>query len=78
MRERRGEGRGEQVRDEGRVGGMLTACDRGKERESGGGGAEGKVSSAATAVQHKDERNGEGEGRESERTNEKERREAEV
>lgn len=50
---------------------------RKRERERGGGGAEGKVSSAATAVQHKDERNGEGVGRESERTNEKERRGAE-
>lgn len=29
-------------------------------RERRGGGAEGKVSSAATAVQHKDEKNGEG------------------
>lgn len=60
----------------GRKGGRV-ACLRyvteGK-RERRGGGAEGKVSSAATAVQHKGEKNGEGVERESKRGSEREKR----
>ncbi|KAL1274982.1 hypothetical protein QQF64_027796 [Cirrhinus molitorella] len=73
-KKRGGEKRGEQVWDGGRVGGMLTACDRGKEREKRRRSrGKGIISSNSSAAQRR--KNGEGVEKESAR--EREKREAE-